>query len=139
MQQPFLRYRLPLLGFGREGLVRHMTNVWRRMMGAAVGLALGGPIGALVGAATARLADEEPAPQPAHAPRRGSAADPYAVLGVARVADAGTIKAAYRRRLNEHHPDRLAGAEPEALARATHETRAITEAYRRICRERGWR
>ena len=39
--------------------------------------------------------------------------DYYAVLGIARDADAGTIKKAYRKLAREHHPDmsKAAGAE----------------------------
>jgi curved DNA-binding protein CbpA len=37
--------------------------------------------------------------------------DPYAVLGIARNAEQGAIKAAYRRRVQKTHPDR--GGEPE--------------------------
>jgi curved DNA-binding protein CbpA len=40
-----------------------------------------------------------------------TAFDPYAVLGVARVASAGAIKAAYRKRVRHAHPDR--GGNPE--------------------------
>ena len=37
-------------------------------------------------------------------------ADPYAVLGIAPTADAATIKAAYKLRALEHHPDRPGGS-----------------------------
>jgi curved DNA-binding protein CbpA len=40
-----------------------------------------------------------------------TAFDPYAVLGVARAASAGAIKAAYRKRVRHSHPDR--GGNPE--------------------------
>jgi len=40
-----------------------------------------------------------------------TAFDPYAVLGVARAASAGAIKAAYRKRVRHAHPDR--GGNPE--------------------------
>jgi curved DNA-binding protein CbpA len=40
-----------------------------------------------------------------------TAFDPYAVLGVARAASAGAIKAAYRKRVRHAHPDR--GGDPE--------------------------
>lgn len=48
-------------------------------------------------------------------------ADPYAVLGIARTADAVTIRAAYRLRALEHHPDRPGGS--------TLRIQAITRAY----------
>lgn len=40
-----------------------------------------------------------------------TAFDPYAVLGVARAASSGAIKAAYRKRVRHAHPDR--GGDPE--------------------------
>ncbi len=40
-----------------------------------------------------------------------TAFDPYVVLGVARAANAGAIKAAYRKRVRHAHPDR--GGDPE--------------------------
>lgn len=37
-------------------------------------------------------------------------ADPYAILGIAHFADAATIRAAYKLRALEHHPDRPGGS-----------------------------
>ena len=49
-----------------------------------------------------------------------SAFDPYAVLGVARTADAVTVHAAFRLRALEHHPDRACGStmQMQAVTRA---------------------
>lgn len=122
-----------------------MNGIWRRIAGAAVGLALGGPLGALVGAATARLSEDDSSEAGAASgeqrKREGAAPDPYAVLGVRRDAGEAEIKAAYRRLVRERHPDRLAAQNgpPQSLERATAEMGAINDAYRRIRRERGQR
>lgn len=61
-------------------------------------------------------------------------ADPYAVLGVARDADDGAVKTAYRRLVREHHPDRLIaqGLPKEFIDLATERMAAINAAYSRI-------
>jgi DnaJ like chaperone protein len=73
------------------------------------------------------------------APAHGGGPDPYTVLGVARDADARTIKRAYRKLISEYHPDRL-GDMPEDLRRRA-EARAseINAAWERIQSERGFR
>ncbi|MSO65749.1 MAG: molecular chaperone DjiA [Alphaproteobacteria bacterium] len=66
-------------------------------------------------------------------------ADAYQILGVGRDANNDKIKAAYRRLIREHHPDRLmAGGMPaEFVAVANQKLATINVAYERICRERG--
>jgi DnaJ like chaperone protein len=67
--------------------------------------------------------------------------DPYAVLGVAATATDAEIKAAHRKLVKEHHPDRLMaqGMPQEFIDVATDKLAAINAAYDRICRERGIR
>ncbi len=64
--------------------------------------------------------------------------DPYAVLGVARDSDDAAVKTAYRRLVQEHHPDRLIaqGLPQEFLDHATDKMAAINAAYARIQKER---
>lgn len=67
--------------------------------------------------------------------------DPYAVLGVAHAADFETIRAAYRRLMRDHHPDRLVTTKsaPREFELAAHDkASAITTAYARIRTERGF-
>lgn len=65
--------------------------------------------------------------------------DPYAVLGVAHDADFDDIRAAYRRLMAAHHPDRIhANSTGEVSEEEAHErAAAITSAYARIRTERG--
>lgn len=60
--------------------------------------------------------------------------DAYAILGVETSASDAEIKKAYRRLMNQHHPDKLvARGLPEEMAKlATEKTQKIREAYERI-------
>jgi DnaJ like chaperone protein len=63
----------------------------------------------------------------------------YEALGLKPTASDDEVKLAYRRLLNRHHPDKLAGQNPspEMLARATAQTRQIKAAYEQIRAARG--
>ena len=65
--------------------------------------------------------------------------DPYATLGVLRGDDDATLKAAYRQRVRENHPDTLIaqGMPPEFVAIATAQTARINAAWAQIRRDRG--
>lgn len=65
--------------------------------------------------------------------------DPYAVLGLARIASDQEIKDTYRRLLRENHPDMLIakGMPPELVASANRTMAAINAAFESIKRERG--
>lgn len=67
------------------------------------------------------------------------ASDPFVVLGIAHAASDAEVKAAYRRLVREHHPDRLIarGVPAEYVDQATRKLAAINEAYEQITRERG--
>jgi DnaJ like chaperone protein len=60
--------------------------------------------------------------------------NPWRALGVSPDADDATVKAAYRRLLQEHHPDRLIaqGMPAEFIEVATQKTAALNAAYARI-------
>jgi DnaJ like chaperone protein len=66
-------------------------------------------------------------------------ADPYEILGVTRRAEDAEIKAAYRKLVREHHPDRLIakGVPKEFIDVATEKVATINAAWDKISRERG--
>ncbi len=66
-------------------------------------------------------------------------ADPYEILGVTRDIVDANLKAAYRKLVQEHHPDRLMaqGMPQEFIDIANDKLATINDAYGRIRRERG--
>lgn len=73
------------------------------------------------------------------APRAQPVAQAYEVLGIEKSATDAEVKKAYRRLMNQHHPDKLiAKGLPEEMIRiATEKTQQIKQAYERIKAERG--
>lgn len=67
--------------------------------------------------------------------------DPYRILGVAHDASDGAIKAAWRKLIREHHPDKLIakGMPKEFVDLATQKMASINAAYDRIAKARGLR
>ncbi len=63
----------------------------------------------------------------------------YAVLGIERTASDADVKKAYRRLMNQHHPDKLIakGLPGEMIRIATEKTQQIKAAYERIKSDRG--
>jgi DnaJ like chaperone protein len=59
----------------------------------------------------------------------GDAWDPWSVLGVPRGASAEALAQAYRERLKEYHPDRVAALGPELRELAHRKTLDIQRAY----------
>jgi len=68
-----------------------------------------------------------------------SIANAYRILGVGKDADDAEIKKAYRRLMNQHHPDKLIakGLPEEMIKLATEKTREIKDAYELIKANRG--
>lgn len=58
-----------------------------------------------------------------------STADYYAVLGVAASATPDEVRAAYRKKIREYHPDRVAGLGEKLREMANEESRIINNAY----------
>ncbi|MEZ5542193.1 MAG: co-chaperone DjlA [Pseudomonadota bacterium] len=75
------------------------------------------------------------------APRIQPVAQAYEVLGIGQSATDAEVKRAYRRLMNQHHPDKLiAKGLPEEMIRiATEKTQQIKQAYERIKSDRGMR
>ena len=70
----------------------------------------------------------------AHAPPRTSLKTAYQVLGVEETANDAEVKKAYRRLMNQHHPDKLVakGLPEEMMKLATEKTQEIKSAYEQI-------
>lgn len=58
--------------------------------------------------------------------------DPYEVLGIARSASRADIQAAYRARMREYHPDKVAHLGEELQKLAHHKALEIQQAYREL-------
>ena len=116
---------------------------WRgKLIGLAIGLLLGAslrrPFLMVVGLLLGHLYDSgffsaktPPAPPPA------PAVDPYAILGVGPSASEEEIDQAYRRRMSEYHPDRVANSAKEIRDLAELRAREVNGAYETIKRQRG--
>ena len=67
--------------------------------------------------------------------------DAYKVLGVNDTDDQKTVKRAYRRLMNEHHPDKLVskGLPEEMMEMAKDKAQQIQAAYDLICKIKGWK
>jgi hypothetical protein len=82
----------------------------------------------------ARLADEVPteaaewAAKAAEAAARGAVSH-YETLGVARDADAATVKKAFHAQCKRWHPDRASAASEDDQRRATTQFKRVNEAY----------
>lgn len=76
--------------------------------------------------------------QPNNAPSIEAA---YTVLGVTAQDDQNTVKRAYRKLMNEHHPDKLAakGLPDEMMELAKEKAQQIQAAYDLICKIKGWK
>jgi DnaJ like chaperone protein len=78
---------------------------------------------------------------PTAPPARPPLEEAYALLGLSPQAGDGEVKQAYRRLMNQHHPDKLVakGLPEEMMKLATRKTQEIRRAYERIKEERGLR
>ncbi|QIM69118.1 MULTISPECIES: co-chaperone DjlA [Basfia] len=67
--------------------------------------------------------------------------DAYKVLGVNAGDNQQTVKRAYRRLMNEHHPDKLVakGLPKEMMEMAKEKAQQIQAAYDLICKVKGWK
>lgn len=76
-----------------------------------------------------------------HTHTQATQADAYAVLGLSAQASDQDVKKAYRRLMNQHHPDKLVakGLPEEMLELAKQKTQEIRAAYEQIKRQRGMR
>jgi preprotein translocase subunit Sec63 len=113
-----------------------------KIIGVLIGLLLKRPVFILIGLAIGHLYDRgmfssKPTP-PSNAPSSGTAGepDPYAVLGVSEQASQDEIDTAYRRKISDYHPDKVANAADEIKALAEVRAREINAAYEAIQQRR---
>ncbi|AHG86110.1 co-chaperone DjlA [Bibersteinia trehalosi] len=76
-----------------------------------------------------------------YSPSAPSLEDAYKVLGVSAGDEQNTVKRAYRKLMNEHHPDKLVakGLPPEMMEVAKEKAQQIQAAYDLICKAKGWK
>ncbi|WP_318499701.1 co-chaperone DjlA [Photobacterium leiognathi] len=74
-------------------------------------------------------------------PSRDQLADAFNLLGVDENASAQDVKRAYRKQMNEHHPDKLAakGLPPEMMEIAKQKTQELQAAYDLIRKGKGFK
>lgn len=108
------------------------------IVGALIGLLLRRPHFVIIGAIIGQLYDRGVfgGRKAAPAPADDEAPDAYAVLGVPVGASQDEIEQAYRKRMSEYHPDKVATAAPELKALAERRAREINAAYERIQKRR---
>jgi len=72
-------------------------------------------------------------------PPKNILAEAYEALGVEKTATDAEVKKAYRRQMNQHHPDKLVakGLPEEMIKLANEKTHEISAAYEEICKARG--
>jgi DnaJ-domain-containing protein 1 len=109
-------------------LVGLLTRRWQLVL---LGLAIGHLYDLGVFSGAYRSGPRSPAPAP------DGVDDPYATLGIAAAASDEELEQAYRRRMSEYHPDRVANAAAEIREMADRRAREINQAYDRVKRERG--
>ena len=65
----------------------------------------------------------------------------YQILGVTANDEQITVKRAYRKLMNEYHPDKLVakGLPPEMMEMAKEKAQKIQAAYDLICKSKGWK
>ncbi|UJF19575.1 co-chaperone DjlA [Vibrio sp. SS-MA-C1-2] len=75
------------------------------------------------------------------APTQNQLADAYTVLGIEESASNQEVKRAYRKLMNEHHPDKLVakGLPPEMMEVAKEKAQEIQAAYELIRKEKGFK
>ncbi|MFY8206556.1 MAG: J domain-containing protein [Arenimonas sp.] len=112
---------------------------WKgKIIGGLIGLLLRRPVFIILGVVIGHLYDKGvfSGKRKPEAGPDADAVNPYAVLDVAENADMDAIDAAYRRRMSEYHPDKVANAAPEIQELAERRARDINAAYEEIRRRR---
>lgn len=88
-------------------------------------------------AAARRRAEEEAAARSARSDDNTKPKPWYQILEVSSTASHDDIKQAYKRKIRQYHPDKVAGLGPEFTAIAEAKAKEINEAYLKACAARG--
>ena len=117
---------------------------WKgKLIGLLLGLLTRRPQLILLGLLLGHLYDvgvfsAKPSPlSPSPPPDPQASVDPYALLGIAATANDDEIEQAYRRRMSDYHPDRVANAADEIRELAGLRAQETNAAYEEIKRRRG--
>ena len=120
---------------------------WRgKLIGLGIGLLLGAslrrPFLLVAGLLLGHLYDSgffsaKAPPGPPPGPSPVPSVDPYATLGISASASDADVDQAYRRRMSEYHPDRVANSAKEIRDLAELRAREVNGAYETIKRQRG--
>lgn len=113
---------------------------WKgKIIGGLIGLLLRKPTFIIIGIVIGHLFDSgffsQKSPPTDQTSDAGSA-DPYAVLGISEWASQDEVEAAYRRKISDYHPDKVANAADEIKALAEVRAREINAAYEAIQQRR---
>lgn len=84
-----------------------------------------------------RRAEQEAAAKAASASSNPLPRPWYQVLEVSSVANIEDIRQAYKRKIRQYHPDKVAGLGPEFTTIAEAKAKEINEAYQKACAARG--
>jgi len=112
---------------------------WKgKIIGGLIGLLFRRPVFIIIGIVIGHLYDSDAfsGKRKSDVPPSGNTENPYAVLDVDESADMEAIDAAYRRRMSEYHPDKVANAAPEIKELAERRARDINAAYEEIRKRR---
>jgi preprotein translocase subunit Sec63 len=112
---------------------------WKgKIIGGLIGLLLKRPVFILIGLAIGHLYDRgffsgKKTPADRNKTEQGN---PYAVLGIDETASSDEVDIAYRRKMSDYHPDKVANAADEIKALAEVRAREINAAYEAIQKRR---
>ncbi len=112
---------------------------WKgKIIGGLIGLLLRRPVFIIIGIVIGHLYDSGAfsGKRKPDSPSPDAGMDPYAVLDIYESAAMDAIDAAYRRRMSEYHPDKVANAAPEIKELAERRARDINTAYEEIRKRR---
>ena len=108
---------------------------WKgKIIGGLIGILLRRPIFIVLGIVIGHLYDKgmfSGGKTPSASSGTGES-NPYTVLGVSEQASQNDIEQAYRRRMSEYHPDKVASSAPELKALAEQRASEINAAYEEI-------